>query len=201
MHVVVTAAALVVVAAATGTLAPPASVSFWLAAGFAAAFPTMAAYGLYWWLLRRVGITALNALLFLIAPSTAAAGAGLLGEQLTVSTLIGFALCGLGVAVVLVSEATSASESDSPSRATGPGKDHGTGSDAPEQTVVRVQHAGAAPRAPLSRHPRPPGHPTVTRTHPAAGCSSTEERRDAARGLGPGARGAGSRSPRRRRRA
>ncbi|WAA65540.1 DMT family transporter [Microbacterium oxydans] len=110
IHVTVTAVALVPLAAVFGALVPPASVSFWLATGFAAAFPTLAAYGLYWWLLRRVGITALNALLFLIAPTTALAGALLLGEPLTIVTLFGFALCGAGVAAVLVSEARAGSE-------------------------------------------------------------------------------------------
>lgn len=105
VHVSVSAVALVVIAAVAGALVPPASVSFWLAAVFSAVFPTLAAYGLYWWLLKRVGITALNALLFLIAPATAAAGALILGEPLTIVTLIGFALCGAGVAVVLTSEA------------------------------------------------------------------------------------------------
>ncbi|MFK0240258.1 DMT family transporter [Microbacterium sp. NPDC090281] len=107
IHVGVTAVALVPIAAAFGALIPPASVSFWLAAVFAAASPTLAAYGLYWWLLRRVGITALNALLFLVAPTTAAAGALLLGEPLTVITLLGFVLCAAGVAAVLASEARS----------------------------------------------------------------------------------------------
>lgn len=105
IHATVTAAALVVLAAATGTLLPPASPSFWIATALAAVFPTLAAYGLYWWLLRRVGITALNALLFLIAPFTALAGAVLLGERLTVLTLLGFVLCGVGVGTVLASEA------------------------------------------------------------------------------------------------
>ncbi|MDQ0642005.1 DMT family transporter [Microbacterium murale] len=105
IHVTVTALALVPVAAIFGALVPPASASFWLASGFAAVFPALTAYGLYWWLLRRVGITALNALLFLVAPTTAAAGALLLGEPLTIVTLIGFALCGAGVAAVLTSEA------------------------------------------------------------------------------------------------
>ncbi|WP_231479915.1 MULTISPECIES: DMT family transporter [Microbacterium] len=112
IHVTVTAVALVPIAAVFGALAPPASVSFWLAAGFAAAFPTLAAYGLYWWLLRRVGITALNALLFLVAPTTAAAGALLLGEPLTVITLLGFVLCAAGVAAVLVSEARAGGEGE-----------------------------------------------------------------------------------------
>lgn len=114
IHVTVTAVALVPLAAVFGALVPPASVSFWLATGFAAAFPTLAAYGLYWWLLRRVGITALNALLFLIAPTTALAGALLLGEPLTIVTLLGFALCGAGVAAVLVSEARAGRERGAP---------------------------------------------------------------------------------------
>ena len=112
IHVTVTAVALVAIAAVVGALAPPASVSFWLAAGFAAAFPTLAAYALYWWLLRRVGITALNARLFLVAPTTAAAGALLLGEPLTVITLLGFVLCAAGVAAVLVSEARAGGEGE-----------------------------------------------------------------------------------------
>lgn len=104
IQVTVTALLLLVVAASAGSLVPPASASFWLAVALTAVFPTLTAYGLYWWLLRRVGITALQALLFLIAPTTALAGALLLGEPLTAVTLIGFALCGGGVAAVLVGE-------------------------------------------------------------------------------------------------
>ncbi|RII88991.1 DMT family transporter, partial [Clavibacter michiganensis] len=105
VHVVVTTVALVVAAVATGTLAPPADPAFWITAAVAALLPSLAAYGLYWWLLERVGITALNALLFLVAPTTAAAGALLLGERITAVTLAGFVLCGAGVAVVLAAEA------------------------------------------------------------------------------------------------
>ncbi|NHT18990.1 DMT family transporter [Cellulomonas sp. IC4_254] len=108
VQVVVTAAVLLVVAAATGALVPPADAGFWVATALAAAFPTLAAYGLYWWLLRTLGVTALNALLFLVAPATAAAGAVWLGERLTAVTLTGFALCGAGVAVVLAVEARAA---------------------------------------------------------------------------------------------
>lgn len=123
IHVTVTALALVPVAAVFGALVPPASASFWVAVGFAAAFPTLAAYGLYWWLLRRVGITALNALLFLIAPTTALAGALLLGEPLTALTVLGFALCAGGVAAVLVSE-TRASRSAADRLDSGSGPTH-----------------------------------------------------------------------------
>ncbi|WP_082475340.1 DMT family transporter [Frigoribacterium sp. Leaf263] len=104
IHIVVTAAALIVLALATGTLAPPADAAFWLAALLSAALPTLIAYGLYWWLLRRVGITALNALLFLVAPTTALAGAALFDEPLTVVTVAGFVLCASGVALVLILE-------------------------------------------------------------------------------------------------
>jgi drug/metabolite transporter (DMT)-like permease len=114
IHVTVTAVALLLIAVFAGALVPPASVSFWVAAAFSAAFPTLAAYGLYWWLLRRVGITALNALLFLVAPATAAAGALLLGEQLTAVTLAGFVLCGAGVGVVLASESRASRPGDPP---------------------------------------------------------------------------------------
>jgi drug/metabolite transporter (DMT)-like permease len=104
VHVAVTSVALLVAAVATGTLAPPADPAFWITTILAALVPTLGAYGLYWWLLERVGITVLNALLFLVAPTTAAAGALLLGERITLVTLAGFALCGAGVAVVLATE-------------------------------------------------------------------------------------------------
>jgi len=104
VHVVVTSLALVVIAAALGTLIPSASLSFWIATVLSAVFSTLAAYGVCWWLLRRVGITVRNALLFLVAPTTALVGTVLLGEALTLVTLAGFALCGIGVAVVLVTE-------------------------------------------------------------------------------------------------
>jgi drug/metabolite transporter (DMT)-like permease len=104
VHVGATAAALVVLAAATGTLVPPPAPSFWVATVLSALVPTLAAYGLYWWLLRRIGVTALNALLFLVAPTTAASGALLLGEPLTAWTVAGFVLSGAGCALVLAGE-------------------------------------------------------------------------------------------------
>lgn len=124
IHVTVTAVMLLVITIATGTLMPPASATFWLAVVLTAVFPTVAAYGLYWWLLRRVGITALQALLFLIAPATSLAGGVLLGEAVTIVTGAGFVLCGVGVAVVLLGErradtdASSDSERDPAGRET-----------------------------------------------------------------------------------
>ncbi|ROQ40004.1 drug/metabolite transporter (DMT)-like permease [Frondihabitans sp. PhB188] len=104
VHVSVTAGALTVLAALTGTLLPPSSPTFWSAAALSALVPTMMAYGLYWWLLRRLGITAVNALLFLVAPVTAVSGAVLLGEPLTLATVLAFALCAAGVTAVLITD-------------------------------------------------------------------------------------------------
>lgn len=107
VHATVTAVLLLVVAGVAGALVLPSSASFWLAAVLTAVFPTLAAYGLYWWLLQRVGITALQALLFLIAPATSLAGGILLGEPITVVTVAGFVLCGVGVGVVLIGDSRS----------------------------------------------------------------------------------------------
>ncbi|MBM7412497.1 drug/metabolite transporter (DMT)-like permease [Clavibacter michiganensis] len=136
VHVVVTTVALVVAAIATGTLAPPADPGFWITAAVAALLPTLAAYGLYWWLLERVGITATNALLFLVAPTTAAAGALLLGERITAVTLAGFVLCGAGVAAVLVTEARRA--------ATAPARIEDTAADHPSPGADRREPATRA---------------------------------------------------------
>ncbi|WP_423922445.1 DMT family transporter [Frigoribacterium sp. 2-23] len=104
VHLVAASVFYVVLAAATGALVPPTSPSFWVAVATTAVFPTLMAYGLYWWLLRRIDVTALNALLFLVAPTTAFAGALLLDEPITATTLLGFALCAGGVAAVLLTE-------------------------------------------------------------------------------------------------
>jgi len=104
IHVGVVAAALVVVALATGNAAPPASSAFWLATAFTALVPSLLAYGLYWWLIRRIGVTSLNALLFAVAPTTAVAGAIAFGEGFSAVTVLGFAVSAAAVAIVLVAE-------------------------------------------------------------------------------------------------
>lgn len=104
VHTNVTALALTVISLLTGAFWPPPSSVFWTVVIFAAVVPTIFGYGLYWWLLRRVGVTALNALLFLVAPATAAAGTLLFGEPLTLVTTAGFVLCAGGVALVLANE-------------------------------------------------------------------------------------------------
>lgn len=89
----------------TGQAVPPTTAVFWGTVAFVAVSPTLAAYGLYWYLVRRLGITVLNALLFCVAPTTAVAGALVFGEPLTPLTVAGLALCAAGVGVVITSEA------------------------------------------------------------------------------------------------
>ncbi|MFC7878204.1 DMT family transporter [Isoptericola sp. NPDC057391] len=104
LHSAVAVVALTVLALATGTVAPPADLAFWGSTLFLALVPSLAAYGLYWRLLRRVDVTTLNALLFLVVPTTTLAGAALFGEALTPVGGLGLGLAGLGVAAVLRGE-------------------------------------------------------------------------------------------------
>lgn len=106
-HAAVTLAAVALLASLTGTLAPPATPEFWISTLVIAIVPTLIAYGLYWFLLRRIGITALNALLFLVAPTTAVAGALLFGEPFTPFTLAGLVLGSAAIALVLWPERSS----------------------------------------------------------------------------------------------
>ncbi|MEU2575002.1 DMT family transporter [Streptomyces anulatus] len=87
-------------AVGTGTAVPPAELAFWGAVGWLVVLSTFGGYGLYWLILRRSGVTAVNTLMFLMAPVTAVWGALMFGEPFGPRTLLGLAL-GL-VAVVVV---------------------------------------------------------------------------------------------------
>lgn len=100
-HAGITLAVVTVLAALTGTLIPPAAPDFWVSTVLSAVFPALIAYALYWYLLRRLGITALNALLFLVAPATAVAGTLLFGDPFTPATLAGL-LLGAGAIVLVI---------------------------------------------------------------------------------------------------
>ncbi|MEU4175279.1 DMT family transporter [Streptomyces sp. NPDC026589] len=84
----------------TGTALPPAELAFWGAVGWLVVLSTFGGYGLYWLILRRSGVTAVNTLMFLMAPVTAVWGALMFGEPFGPRTVLGLAL-GL-VAVVVV---------------------------------------------------------------------------------------------------
>jgi drug/metabolite transporter (DMT)-like permease len=118
-HAAITLLAVGVLAAATGTLAPPTTADFWVSTVLTAVFPALIAYALYWYLLRRLGITALNALLFLVAPTTAVAGTLLFGEPFTLVTLAGLLLGAAAIALVLHTPTRERTAHESVSRAAG----------------------------------------------------------------------------------
>jgi drug/metabolite transporter (DMT)-like permease len=101
VHVAVAAFGLAVVAAVTGNIIVPSEPAFWITVAFTATVPALLAYALYWWLIRRIGITSLNALLFAVAPTTAVAGALAFGEAFTWLTTIGFVVSAAAVALVI----------------------------------------------------------------------------------------------------
>jgi drug/metabolite transporter (DMT)-like permease len=103
-HAAVTLVAVTLLAALTGTLVPPASLAFWVSTVLTAVLPGLVAYALYWYLLRRVGITALNALLYLVAPTTAVVGSALVGDPFTPATLAGLLLGALAITLVIKPE-------------------------------------------------------------------------------------------------
>jgi len=100
-HAAITLVAVTVLAALTGSLTPPATTGFWVSTLLIAVFPTLIAYALYWYLLRRLGITALNALLYLVAPATAVAGSILFADPFTPLTLAGLLLGAGAIALVI----------------------------------------------------------------------------------------------------
>lgn len=72
-----------------GAVRPPVEMSFWLAVAWLIGFSTIGGYGLYWLVLRRNGVERVNALMFLMAPTTAIWGAMIFGEPLRLQTIIG----------------------------------------------------------------------------------------------------------------
>ncbi len=77
---------------------------FWAVVAFLALVPTIAAYALYWMLLRRVDVTSLNTLLLLVVPTTTLGGVVMFDEPLTPLTIVGVGVVAAGVVTVLRGE-------------------------------------------------------------------------------------------------
>ncbi|HEY2206475.1 MAG TPA: DMT family transporter [Pseudonocardia sp.] len=101
VHCATSAAVFGVLALVTGTAEPPADLRFWGAVAWLVLLSTAGGYGLYWLLLRRHGVTRVNALMFLMAPVTAVWGAAAFGEPLGWRTLLGLALALVAVLVTI----------------------------------------------------------------------------------------------------
>ncbi|MCQ4119004.1 DMT family transporter [Rhodococcus tibetensis] len=100
IHCVTSAVLFTAVAAPRGEAMPPASASFWLAVTWLVGLSTFGGYGLYWLVLRRKGVTRVNALMFLMAPVTAVWGAVAFGEPFGALTAGGL-LLSLGAVTVV----------------------------------------------------------------------------------------------------
>ncbi|HEX6447766.1 MAG TPA: DMT family transporter [Streptosporangiales bacterium] len=87
----------VAIAAPTGTLLPPADTTFWLAVAWTVLLSGIGGYGTYWLAARRVGVTRLNALLYLTPPTTAVWAYAMFGQPIGVLTVAGMAVCALTV--------------------------------------------------------------------------------------------------------
>lgn len=100
VHCATSAVVFTALALATGAAAPPADPGFWLAISWLIGLATFGGYGLYWLVLRRYGITRVNALMFLMAPVTAVWGALMFHEPFGPRTAAGLAIGLTAVAVV-----------------------------------------------------------------------------------------------------
>lgn len=100
VHCATSAVLFTVLAVGAGAAAPPAEAGFWTAVVWLVVLSTFGGYGLYWLILRRSGVTEVNALMFLMAPVTAVWGAVMFGEPFGVQTGLGLAVGLAAVAVV-----------------------------------------------------------------------------------------------------
>ncbi|MEG8277851.1 DMT family transporter [Streptomyces sp. AHA2] len=100
VHCATSAVLFSALAVGAGAAAPPAEGGFWLAVVWLVVLSTFGGYGLYWLLLKRSGVTAVNTLMFLMAPVTAVWGALMFGEPFGVRTALGLAVCLLAVVIV-----------------------------------------------------------------------------------------------------
>ncbi|ROZ85488.1 DMT family transporter [Gordonia sp. OPL2] len=79
-------------AVVAGSAVPPMQGGFWIAIAWLTVLSTVGGYGLYWALLRRVGVTSVNSLMFLMPPVTAVWGTAVYGEPFTWTTALGLGM-------------------------------------------------------------------------------------------------------------
>lgn len=92
IHSATSAVVFTALAIGSGTVVPPASAMFWITTAWLIVLSTFGGYGLYWYLLGRIGVAQVNTLMFLVPPVTAVWGALMFGEPFTLTTAIGLAM-------------------------------------------------------------------------------------------------------------
>ncbi|HEX8519293.1 MAG TPA: DMT family transporter [Pseudonocardia sp.] len=95
------AAAVLVLAAATGQLQPPGEATFWWAVGWTVALSSFGGYGTYLLVLRRGGALRASTLLYLTPPVTALWAWAMFGETPGLLALPGAVCTAVGAALVL----------------------------------------------------------------------------------------------------
>lgn len=133
IHCTASAIICTLIAVSTGTAVPPAAAQFWFALAWLIGLSTFGGYGLYWYLLRRHGVTRVNTLMFLVPPVTALWGAAAFQEPFTAATAAGLAIALVATWIVTRATARSASADPPPSRS------------APAAPLAETPHPGAPP--------------------------------------------------------
>ncbi|MFE7272315.1 DMT family transporter [Streptomyces sp. NPDC057623] len=155
VHCATSAVLFTVFAMCTGAAEPPAEAGFWAAIAWLVVLSTFGGYGLYWIILRRSGVTQVNALMFLMAPVTAVWGALMFGEPFGVQTALGLTVGLVAVAVVR--------------REGGPSRSRAGTRRGPDADTVKT--VGPARRAPHNLPPCPAPKPPDSGHRLSGGCS------------------------------
>ena len=98
---VAVAVVMVAAAQATGDLVPPASSAFWFAVAWVVILSSFGGWGLYFWVLRRSGATAVSTWLYLTPPCTMLWAAALFGDRPGWVAYLGTAICALAVLIAV----------------------------------------------------------------------------------------------------
>jgi drug/metabolite transporter (DMT)-like permease len=101
MQSVVTAVVLMALAIGVGRATPPASADFWRAVVWLIVLASLGGYVMYVYVARAEGATVVSTLLFLTPPTTMFWVYLMFGERVTLAGLIGLAISGAGVWLVL----------------------------------------------------------------------------------------------------
>ncbi len=101
MQAVVTAVLLMSLALASGRATPPASAGFWWAVAWLIVLASLGGYVMYVFVAHTQGATVVSTLLFLTPPTTMIWVYLMFGERVTIAGLVGLAISGAGVWLVL----------------------------------------------------------------------------------------------------
>ncbi|EHR52622.1 DMT(drug/metabolite transporter) superfamily permease [Saccharomonospora marina XMU15] len=97
----VSAVAFTALAGATATITPPLDGQFWTAVAWVVLFSTFGGYGFYWLNVAHGSVNRVSTLLYLTPPTTMVLAWLMFGERISLTGLLGLAVCAVAVATVL----------------------------------------------------------------------------------------------------